>query len=182
MILQADMQQTSGKKDKDFNASDYASEKTCRSKGKSCTTTACMLCFLPTLYHCFMCNTLFIIFRRHCLEFPEGTLEKHYQKILQCDSRLNMLSRNPFPSSNSALFMYSQNTYPDFSGNQSTMTQYPPPLDFRRPIPYPHWQDNNLHSIATRPPVSRNQMSRTPQGTYGSSIFSHSLTVVTPII
>ncbi|KAI3839838.1 hypothetical protein MKW98_010143 [Papaver atlanticum] len=101
-------------------------------------------------------------FRRHYLQFPEGTLEKHYQKILQCDSRLNMLSRNPFPSSNSALFMYSQNSYPNFSGNQSTMTQYPPPSDFQRPIPYSHFQDNNLHS--TRPPIPRNQMSRTPQG------------------
>nr|DAD28134.1 TPA_asm: hypothetical protein HUJ06_029602 [Nelumbo nucifera] len=37
------------------------------------------------------------IFRRHFLQFPEGTLEKHYEKILQCDNRLLMLSQRPFP-------------------------------------------------------------------------------------
>ncbi|KAI3988625.1 hypothetical protein MKX01_026989 [Papaver californicum] len=111
------------------------------------------------------------IFRRHYLQFPEGTLENHYQKILQCNSRLNMLSRQPFPYSNSTVFMYNQNTYPDFSGHQSTMQQYPPPFAFGRPIMYSHSQGNNFHnnfhSVATRPPIPINQMSRTPQGMGG---------------
>ncbi|KAJ8644373.1 hypothetical protein MRB53_006121 [Persea americana] len=36
--------------------------------------------------------------RRHYLQFPEGTLDKHYLKLLQCDQRLYMLSQRPFPS------------------------------------------------------------------------------------
>ncbi|KAJ8771824.1 hypothetical protein K2173_027001 [Erythroxylum novogranatense] len=36
--------------------------------------------------------------RRHCLVFSPGTLEKHYQKLLQCDDRLRELSKKPFPN------------------------------------------------------------------------------------
>ncbi|KAJ8620478.1 hypothetical protein MRB53_029007 [Persea americana] len=42
--------------------------------------------------------------RRHYLQFPEGTLDKHYLKLLQCDQRLYMLSQRPFPSLGSPYF------------------------------------------------------------------------------
>ncbi|XP_059652302.1 uncharacterized protein LOC132299599 [Cornus florida] len=36
--------------------------------------------------------------RRHYVEFPPNTLDRHYQKLLQWDKRLFMLSLEPFPS------------------------------------------------------------------------------------
>ena len=48
------------------------------------------------------CATFF--FRKHLLQFAEGTLEKHYEKLLQCDSRLYQLSRRPFSNTSSPFF------------------------------------------------------------------------------
>lgn len=46
----------------------------------------------------------FFCFRRHILQFAEGTLEKLYEKLLQCDSRLHELSRRSFPNPSSPFF------------------------------------------------------------------------------
>ncbi|KAK2639364.1 hypothetical protein Ddye_027159 [Dipteronia dyeriana] len=40
-----------------------------------------------------------LLCRRHFLRFPAGVLDKHYEKLLQYDSRLFQLSQQPFPSS-----------------------------------------------------------------------------------
>ncbi|KAK1582783.1 hypothetical protein Q3G72_018197 [Acer saccharum] len=40
-----------------------------------------------------------LLCRRHFLRFPAGVLDKHYEKLLQYDSRLFHLSQQPFPSS-----------------------------------------------------------------------------------
>ncbi|MCL7051211.1 hypothetical protein MKW94_016468 [Papaver nudicaule] len=110
-------------------------------------------------------------YRRHYLQFPEGTLEKHYQKILQCDSRLLMLSQRPFPSSNSAFFHsnneYHQDFYLNFNGHQpSPMLQYPPQLGIQRPTLHPASYEDYKFNPASRPPVApRNQMSQHPHGT-----------------
>ncbi|KAL1809483.1 hypothetical protein ACET3Z_026473 [Daucus carota] len=37
-------------------------------------------------------------FRRHFISFPPGILDKHYEKLLQCDQRLLELSRKTFPT------------------------------------------------------------------------------------
>lgn len=37
-------------------------------------------------------------FRRHCVTFPPGVLDKPYEKLLRCDARLKELSEQPFPS------------------------------------------------------------------------------------
>ncbi|CAM8914468.1 unnamed protein product [Rhodiola kirilowii] len=50
--------------------------------------------------------------RLHFLRFPQGMLHKHFEKLIQCDSRLNHLSRQPemlldsphFESSRSSMF------------------------------------------------------------------------------
>ncbi|KAF9625999.1 hypothetical protein IFM89_030653 [Coptis chinensis] len=47
------------------------------------------------------------IVRRHFLQFPQGTLQKHYEKLLQLDNGLFLLSKNPYPLLDSAYF------YPD---------------------------------------------------------------------
>ncbi|KAK4427611.1 hypothetical protein Salat_1530000 [Sesamum alatum] len=44
------------------------------------------------------------IWRRHYVRFPPGILDKHYEKLLQCDQRLFALSREPFPSQESPYF------------------------------------------------------------------------------
>lgn len=35
------------------------------------------------------------ICRQHFLQFPQGLLSKHFEKLIQCDMRLNFLSRQP---------------------------------------------------------------------------------------
>ncbi|KAK9115151.1 hypothetical protein Syun_021948 [Stephania yunnanensis] len=42
--------------------------------------------------------------RMHWIQFREGELEKHYEKLLQCDKRLLMLSQKPFPYYDPPLF------------------------------------------------------------------------------
>ncbi|XP_057792128.1 uncharacterized protein LOC131008985 [Salvia miltiorrhiza] len=44
------------------------------------------------------------IWRRHYVTFPPGVIDKHYEKLLQCDPRLAALSQKPFPSQNSPYF------------------------------------------------------------------------------
>ncbi|KAL6964656.1 hypothetical protein U1Q18_035713 [Sarracenia purpurea var. burkii] len=44
------------------------------------------------------------IYRRHYVEFLPGTLDKHYDKLLQCDRRLADLNRKPFPTLESPYF------------------------------------------------------------------------------
>lgn len=38
---------------------------------------------------------IFFYCRRHFLQFPQGTLGKHFQKLIQCDPRLSFLSQQP---------------------------------------------------------------------------------------
>ena len=35
------------------------------------------------------------LFRQHFLQCPQGFLNKHFEKLIQCDMRLNCLSRQP---------------------------------------------------------------------------------------
>ncbi|GFP80345.1 hypothetical protein PHJA_000177900 [Phtheirospermum japonicum] len=44
------------------------------------------------------------IWRRHYVRFPPGVLDKHYERLLQCDQRLFALSQKPFPSHESPYF------------------------------------------------------------------------------
>ncbi|CAI9781728.1 unnamed protein product [Fraxinus pennsylvanica] len=44
------------------------------------------------------------IFRRHYVSFAPGMLDKHYEKLLQCNQRLFSLSQKPFPSQESLYF------------------------------------------------------------------------------
>ncbi|KAH9304607.1 hypothetical protein KI387_009011, partial [Taxus chinensis] len=44
------------------------------------------------------------ICRRHFLQCPQGLLSRHYEKLIQCDPRLNVLSKKPFLSRDSPYF------------------------------------------------------------------------------
>lgn len=35
------------------------------------------------------------LYRQHFLQCPQGLLNKHFEKLIQCDMRLNFLSRQP---------------------------------------------------------------------------------------
>ncbi|KAJ8747543.1 hypothetical protein K2173_013078 [Erythroxylum novogranatense] len=67
--------------------------------------------------------------RSHYLVFPPGSLDKHYEKLLQCDDRLFELTKKAFPS------MPWSPTFPDENGlrynprtlNMLKRTQLPPP-------------------------------------------------------
>ncbi|XP_068639045.1 uncharacterized protein [Aristolochia californica] len=57
------------------------------------------------------------ICRRHFLQFPQGGLQKHYEKLLRSDSRLSLLSKKSFPSSDSPFF--SPNVIQQFQSSPS---------------------------------------------------------------
>nr|DAD38249.1 TPA_asm: hypothetical protein HUJ06_008890 [Nelumbo nucifera] len=104
------------------------------------------------------------IFRRHFLQFPEGTLEKHYEKILQCDNRLLMLSQRPFPDFNSPYFESQLYGLEDFSHEFNAPQPEIPPqfqfshLSFQRPDSAP------LQCVQNIQPINR-----LPVGAFGST-------------
>ncbi|XP_031249169.1 uncharacterized protein LOC116106997 [Pistacia vera] len=65
-----------------------------------------------------------LVWRRHYLTFPPGVLDKPFEKLLQCDDRLNELSRQPFPSLKSPYF-YHQTIYEPMELNFSFHGQRP---------------------------------------------------------
>ncbi|XP_050225121.1 uncharacterized protein LOC126674681 [Mercurialis annua] len=72
-------------------------------------------------------------FRCHYLVFPPGVLDKHYDKLLQCDTRLKAASCKPFPSMESPYFDLSQLSYTNYGFNYNrerlfSFSGVPPPL------------------------------------------------------
>ncbi|EEF49958.1 hypothetical protein RCOM_1434920 [Ricinus communis] len=63
-------------------------------------------------------------FRRHYLVFPPGALDRHYEKLLQCDHRLYGLSQRPFPSLESLYFEPCVFNYPNFFFNYHGERQF----------------------------------------------------------
>ncbi|KAG5525439.1 hypothetical protein RHGRI_031932 [Rhododendron griersonianum] len=64
-------------------------------------------------------------FRRHYVRFPPGTLDKHYEKLLQCDHRLLELSRRPFPQLGSPYFYSNLFSGTDISFIRAPQSQVP---------------------------------------------------------
>ncbi|KAB2634673.1 hypothetical protein D8674_041271 [Pyrus ussuriensis x Pyrus communis] len=46
-----------------------------------------------------------LIHRRHYVQFPPGALDKHFEKLIQCENRFLEMSQRPFPSQRSAYFL-----------------------------------------------------------------------------
>ncbi|XP_016443046.1 uncharacterized protein LOC107768428 [Nicotiana tabacum] len=57
-------------------------------------------------------------YRRHWIRFPPGVLDKHYEKLLHYDARLNELSKQPFPSQLSPYFESDVPEFSDFFDNR----------------------------------------------------------------
>ncbi|KAG8649622.1 hypothetical protein MANES_08G111600v8 [Manihot esculenta] len=55
------------------------------------------------------------IYRRHYVIFPSGSLDKHYEKLIQCDSKLYELCQKPFPSRKSPYFETKDCSFTNFS-------------------------------------------------------------------
>ncbi|KAL9667356.1 hypothetical protein QQ045_001710 [Rhodiola kirilowii] len=53
--------------------------------------------------------------RRHYVTFPPGMLDRHYEKLLQCDVRLSELSQRTFPTIESPYFPSHYSDYSTFS-------------------------------------------------------------------
>ncbi|XP_073113757.1 uncharacterized protein [Elaeis guineensis] len=79
------------------------------------------------------------IYRRHHLEFPEGILEKHYERLLCGDNRLLTMSQRAFPSHDSSFFETIRSEMQDVgmlnprfppSFNQLSSNWYPPHLHY----------------------------------------------------
>ncbi|KAJ4956498.1 hypothetical protein NE237_013281 [Protea cynaroides] len=89
------------------------------------------------------------IYRRHYVEFPEGTLERHYEKLLQCDSRLLLLSKKPFPALNSPYFFSNLYGNSDFSfgGGFNEHLLSPFPLNIHRTNAMPLHQLQNFERV-----------------------------------
>ncbi|XP_059648427.1 uncharacterized protein LOC132294545 isoform X2 [Cornus florida] len=79
------------------------------------------------------------IFRRHYVKFPPNSLDKHYEKLLQCDPRLLALSQKPFPTSESPYFYSNMFGIGGFSFNiNGCGPEFPPGLHYPFPtIPSP---------------------------------------------
>ncbi|EYU37246.1 hypothetical protein ABFS82_02G092900 [Erythranthe guttata] len=79
------------------------------------------------------------IWRRHYVKFPAGILDKHYEKLLQCDERLFALSQKPFPTCESAYFdptMFRiSEMYLNFNNRSRMQYPYPPPTVSPMPNP-----------------------------------------------
>ncbi|KAK3031240.1 hypothetical protein RJ639_036895 [Escallonia herrerae] len=72
-----------------------------------------------------------LFYRRHHALFPAGSLDKHYEKLLQCDHRLLMLSQKSFPSQGSPFFhtnIYGFNN--DLSFGLSGYSDFPPRMQY----------------------------------------------------
>ncbi|CAA2997829.1 uncharacterized protein LOC111387072 [Olea europaea var. sylvestris] len=71
--------------------------------------------------------------RRHHVSFAPRMLDKHYEKLLQCDQRLFSLSQKPFPSQESPYFDSAVN-----EGSKSFFTLNGYESEFLLGMQYPH--------------------------------------------
>ncbi|XP_057867827.2 uncharacterized protein LOC131075054 isoform X1 [Cryptomeria japonica] len=96
------------------------------------------------------------ICRRHFLQCPQGLLNRHYEKLIQCDARLSLLSKKPFPSRGSPFFdarsaafhdQNEQSHYGHAQDNKSHMLSQFDHLKNEYLLPFPQFPDMS-------PPVS----------------------------
>ncbi|GAA0187192.1 hypothetical protein LIER_34480 [Lithospermum erythrorhizon] len=66
--------------------------------------------------------------RRHFLQFPQGLLGKHFEKLIQCDPRLNYLSQQPEITLDSPFFEPRPTIFEDLSEQTSSFERSPSPF------------------------------------------------------
>ncbi|CAN4108898.1 unnamed protein product [Withania somnifera] len=68
------------------------------------------------------------IHRKHYVTFPPGVLDKHYEKLLSYDARLNELSKQPFPSKLCPYFELANTEFSDLSFANDCGSQFFPKM------------------------------------------------------
>ncbi|XP_049933807.1 uncharacterized protein LOC116255314 isoform X1 [Nymphaea colorata] len=106
-----------------------------------------------------------VTYRRHLIQFAEGTLEKHYEKMLQCDSRLHMLSKANFPSSVSPYFETGNQEYRDHGGHLSDLL-----LQNNSTIPYTR---RKISNEIFHPPVQLCVQAQRASSSFNQGDFQH---------
>ncbi|KAI3448498.1 hypothetical protein Pfo_005163 [Paulownia fortunei] len=126
------------------------------------------------------------IWRIHCVSFPPGVLDKHYEKLLQCDQQLFVLSQKPFPSQESPYFHSATSNFNGLGSRFLPVVQYrypPYPTTARgvsiRPTPNPvtamDFQARNSQLVPQRQTIWGDQGVNFPRGninTQGPSVFA----------
>lgn len=111
----------------------------------------------PNLVFCYF------FFRKHYLKFPPGVLDRHFENLLQCDSRLFELSRKPFPTLDSPYF------------HQSCIFEHPQYLlSFNGQSPHIYHGLDSSHSHMSPPLFPAQQLLSPPQ------VQSHQMQVQLP--
>lgn len=100
--------------------------------------------------------------------FPAGSLDRHYEKLLQCEPRLFKLSQQPFPSLQSPFFHPTLYGLLDFSldynrlgpdpkyGQQFCFSSSPSPLVTTHPVQSYELATHQQHFQETPSPISGN--------------------------
>ncbi|XP_047309769.1 uncharacterized protein LOC124913216 [Impatiens glandulifera] len=75
------------------------------------------------------------IFRIHHVTFPPGTLDKHYETLLQSDSRLMDISKNVFPVIEFPYFQPNNSNTSNIQFGMGILPQSVPSLEMSDPLP-----------------------------------------------
>ncbi|XP_077221147.1 uncharacterized protein LOC143854902 [Tasmannia lanceolata] len=99
-------------------------------------------------------------YRRHFLQFPQGTLQKHYEKLLKSDDRLSLLSKKPYPISDVPFFGLENMKIQNSNSNQFFEFEEQSPNQLNRLLELGTSNDI-LHSFTlTRTPSVLQQLSK----------------------
>ncbi|KAF6161324.1 hypothetical protein GIB67_009211 [Kingdonia uniflora] len=86
------------------------------------------------------------IYRRHFLQFEAGVLQKHYEKLLQCDERLYTLNQQPFSTMNSHYFRNNR-----YHQSSSDFNVHQPQFSPRMQMHYPHFDHFDMQRPSFAP-------------------------------
>ncbi|MCD7446500.1 hypothetical protein HAX54_007815 [Datura stramonium] len=104
------------------------------------------------------------IYRRHCVIFPPGILDKHYEKLLHYDARLNELSKQPFPSQISPYFESENPEISDLPFDNNYGSQYFPNMH----QPFDHLSASSFALLPNYQMLDKSAVA-TPVPQFGSS-------------
>ncbi|KAL4584629.1 hypothetical protein LXL04_009234 [Taraxacum kok-saghyz] len=114
------------------------------------------------------------IHRTHCLQCPQGLLGKHYEKLIQCDPRLNFLSQQPEIPLSSPYFESKRSVFDDpnesIGGYNNLSSEGPTTVDFLATKSTSGAQSSCSRPIETPSPTSEMKRGRKKVGGVESSM------------
>ncbi|KAK4339734.1 hypothetical protein RND71_041196 [Anisodus tanguticus] len=103
------------------------------------------------------------IYRRHCVRFSPGVLDKHYEKLLNYDARLKELSKQPFPQQLSPYFESDTPEFSNFSFDNNYGSQIFPRMH------HPFCYSSSSSIVLPNHPVHNKSTMMPPMGHFSSS-------------